>query len=815
MFTTSTSLLMAESLLILLCCSFCNVLGGSKPPPPSIYGEFAPEKPLEQDPDQQAIVSTLIALLFLLMAFEVGSPEVLFLIALTIVTFCEIITLPEALSGFSNAAVITIGSLFIVIGAIEKSHVVDWFARKAFGSSGSVTIGKLRLYVMCFSLSTFFNNTPLVALLMPVVRDWGRMRGISASQLLMPLSYAVLAGSFGSMIGTSTNLTIQGLMLADRGYTFSFFAPLPIGIVCFLCLLVYMLIAGPYILPSDQSGLIRQARDKTESLIAEIFVSSSSQAVGKSVSHMMSSIGLPPSYAIKIRRREGVAKKSVDIHHNNNDNNNNNNDASSKDAESRNITASTDILDNKYINRVQEFWRSAGSTNSNGNLSPSNTSYTAIQSNNSSSSSNNTAVDLEGLGLGLGLGLEQTDHPAYIDIVVPSGHELIQADDVVFVSSAQEVVAKMMKAIAGESKGLHILDADVMALPGFGSEIVECVISDSNPYIGQKLSVFASSFANKYKVGVITVRAKDWGQEKQTDNSIPVAQNDESTKPEGGARQSVGVGVELTEVNATATATATATADAGSTHPEKDLKSAANTKVGEHQLSCGDIVLGVTNSKEISSLSQSRDFFVVSTVGSLPMPITFHSFMPIILFILMLIMVALEYVDICPASMLFASLIFIGGWIKADEIPKLVDLRLLMLLGASLSFSTSMTKSGLAARIAEDIISKSDVSPYSATLVIYIITLIITELISNNAAAALMYPIAVGLADGMKLSFKPFAMTVLVASTAGFMSPIGYQTHMMVWGPGGYKFKDFIVFGIIPDLIYLFVGCAMIHLIYF
>lgn len=748
----------------------------SKPPPPSIYGEFAPEEPLEQERDQQPIVCTLLVLLFVLMAFEVGSPEVLFLIALTIVTFCEIITLPEALSGFSNAAVITIGSLFIVIGAIEKSHVVDWFARKAFGSSGSVTIGKLRLYAMCFSLSTFFNNTPLVALLMPVVKDWGRMRGISASQLLMPLSYAVLAGSFGSMIGTSTNLTIQGLMLANRGYEFPFFAPLPIGVVCFLCLIVYMLICGPYILPSDQSGLIRQARDKTESLIAEIFVSSSSQAVGKSISHMLSSIGLPPSYAIKIRRRQNKSASSTNI-------------TNPEGAESRKRTTSTDMLDSKYIKRVQEFWQSSGSGNSsssNGNSTSSNTSYTAIQS---SSSSSSTAVDLEG----------NADHAAaYSDIVAPSGHELIQAEDIVFVSSAQEVVAKMMKSIAGESKGLHILESDVMALPGFGSEIIECVISDTNPFIGQNLSVFASSFAERYKVGVITVRAKDWGQ---SDNSAPVAQVDESTKPKDGARQSEGI--ELTEVNT----------DAGI--PVKDmLTAAANIKVGDHPLSCGDIVLGVTNSKEINILSHNRDFYVVSTVGSLPIPISFHSFIPMILFIIMLIMVALEYVDICPASMLFASLVLMGGWVKADEIPKLVDLRLLMLLGASISFSISMTKSGLAAKIAGDIVS-TDVSTYGALLVIYIITLIITELISNNAAAALMYPIAVGLADGMRVSFKPFAMTVLVASTAGFMSPIGYQTHLMVWGPGGYKFKDFLLFGIVPDLIYLFVGCAMIHWIYF
>ncbi|RYG66006.1 hypothetical protein EON64_10730 [archaeon] len=97
--------------------------------------------------------------------------------------------------GFANESLITIGTLFLVVGAVERSHVVDWVARKTFGSEGWILLNKMRMYAVCFLLSIFFNNTPLVAILMPVVKDWGRMRGIAASQLLMPLSYSVLAVS--------------------------------------------------------------------------------------------------------------------------------------------------------------------------------------------------------------------------------------------------------------------------------------------------------------------------------------------------------------------------------------------------------------------------------------------------------------------------------------------------------------------------------------------------------------------------------------------------------------------------------------------
>jgi di/tricarboxylate transporter len=154
-----------------------------------------------------------------------------------------------------------------------------------------------------------------------------------------------------------------------------------------------------------------------------------------------------------------------------------------------------------------------------------------------------------------------------------------------------------------------------------------------------------------------------------------------------------------------------------------------------------------------------------------------------------------------------------GGWIKASEIPKYIDIRLLMLMGCSLSFAKAVTKSGLAIKIAASI-SSSSPSKFGALLLVYVITLVITELISNNAAAALMYPISVALADELLVSFKPFAMAVLVASTAGFMSPIGYQTHIMVWGPGGYSFRDFLIFGIIPDVIYWILGCYLTTLLF-
>ena len=367
-------------------------------------------------------------------------------------------------TGFSNEALVTIGTLFLVIGAVERSHMVDWFARKAFGTTGAIWICKFRMYITCFLLSIFFNNTPLVAILLPVVKDWGRMRGIAASQLLIPLSYSVLAGSFGSMIGTSTNLTVQGLMQADRKFSVPFFAPLPIGIVCFLVLLVYQTVFAHYLLPHHKSGLLREARDNIKEYICEVFISSHSPSVGQSLSATMNSLGIAPSGCIKIRRRgarpEGVSRP-----------------------EPATTSAQINFLDPAYLKEKAKFWLD-------NEKPPDHLIF---------SDTEKAPGDTEAGG------------SEYYDIIAPSFVEVVQAGDVLFISSARDAVEKFMKSIMGESRGLYILKGNVMNLPGFGSEVVEMVLSDSSPLIGLTTEEATPIFALKYQAGLITVRGKDWG----------------------------------------------------------------------------------------------------------------------------------------------------------------------------------------------------------------------------------------------------------------------------------------------------------------
>ncbi len=133
-------------------------------------------------------------------------------LALVLVWNAGTVSTEDALSGFSNPGVLAVGSLFVVIKGVERSRLADRAAKHVFGLRTSFTAGLLRLMCLAFLLSAFLNNTPVVALLIPITKDWARTRGFSPAVLLMPLSFACIFGGLVTIIGTSTNLVVQGLV---------------------------------------------------------------------------------------------------------------------------------------------------------------------------------------------------------------------------------------------------------------------------------------------------------------------------------------------------------------------------------------------------------------------------------------------------------------------------------------------------------------------------------------------------------------------------------------------------------------------------
>ena len=124
-----------------------------------------------------------------------------------------------------------------------------------------------------------------------------------------------------------------------------------------------------------------------------------------------------------------------------------------------------------------------------------------------------------------------------------------------------------------------------------------------------------------------------------------------------------------------------------------------------------------------------------------------------------------------------------------------VDWQVLVVIAASFGIATALQNSGAASTLAQWLVSLAHGVPWLALALIFTATAVFSALATNNAAAVIMFPIAISTSNSLEVSLLPFAVTIMVAASASFATPIGYQTNLMVYGAGGYRFKDYVFFG--------------------
>ena len=155
------------------------------------------------------------------------------------------------------------------------------------------------------------------------------------------------------------------------------------------------------------------------------------------------------------------------------------------------------------------------------------------------------------------------------------------------------------------------------------------------------------------------------------------------------------------------------------------------------------------------------------------------------------------------------------GLLNIVEIKRNLDLGLLVLLVCSLAIGMALEKSGSAQIIAHGLIySAKSLGPIAALSSLFIVTVFLTSLIANAAAVSIMFPIAMSMAEQLTLPYTPFFVTIAFAASCSFMTPIGYQTNLMIYGPGGYSFRDFVKVGTPLTIIYAIICITFISFYY-
>ncbi|WP_315969486.1 SLC13 family permease [Oceanobacillus massiliensis] len=526
----------------------------------------------------------------------------------------------EALRGFSNEGMITIALLFIVAGAVHKSGILEDIMKLWLAGSKSVKGSMIRFFIPISFLSGFLNNTPIVVTFTPMIKKWCEERGIAPSKFLIPLSYATIIGGTITVIGTSTNLIVHG-MLVDYGYDgFSLFQLAIVGIPITIVGLIYIFTIGYKLLP-EHKGFQQQIKEDSREYLAELIVEASFPYINQSVEH-----------------------------------------------------AGLRDLNHLYL-------------------------------------------------IGIIRGKDRIS-PVRPATIIQTGDRLIFTGLISTIESIQ-----MMKGLTLRT-GTHL---DLDELKNGNTELVEAVVSHQSSLHSRTIKQL--KFRSRYDAGVIAVHRK----------------NERIT-----------------------------------------------SKIGEIVLKPGDILLLLAGKDFVEKHNQSNDFYVLTTLET-PEALRRNPAkgrLAIVLFICMILLVACGVLSMLNGMAIVVVLLLLTKVITPEEAKRFIHFDVLLLIASSFGIGIAMSETGLASWIAEGLLDVGKPLGLFAILIfIYLLTNIFTELITNSAAAVLMIPIGLELAEGLQLQPIGFAVVIAIASSASFITPIGYQTNLIVYGPGGYKFKDYIKVG--------------------
>lgn len=245
-------------------------------------------------------------------------------------------------------------------------------------------------------------------------------------------------------------------------------------------------------------------------------------------------------------------------------------------------------------------------------------------------------------------------------------------------------------------------------------------------------------------------------------------------------------------------------------------------KLASTDLENGDTLLVLTPRNNLKSLQDSHNFVLTDSATTAPAP-GFKSTATLTWAVLLLVVLTVTIFQDVPmsiASLVGAVVVLWLRVISPRDAYAGVDWPIIFMLYGMLALGTAMDKTGTAKWLADVILAATksvaspEILPYVALSVIILLTICLTEVLSNNATALMMVPIVVNLAASLDLNPKPFIIGICIAASTAFMLPMGYQTHMMVYGPGGYKFTDFLRIGLPMNIMSWILASAIIPLIW-
>lgn len=233
-------------------------------------------------------------------------------------------------------------------------------------------------------------------------------------------------------------------------------------------------------------------------------------------------------------------------------------------------------------------------------------------------------------------------------------------------------------------------------------------------------------------------------------------------------------------------------------------------KIGDIVLQPGDTLLLESDQEFLRQHRNSNDFYLISGVENSAPPRHEMGWRALTILIAMIAGTTFLGVDIMVCSLVAALAMLATRCITISEARQSIDWQVLITIGAASGLSRAIESTGLAKFITQALIQFVGPNPHLQLGMIYFIGLLLTELITNNAAARLMFPLALATAQELQVAPTPFAVAIMLSASLGFATPFGYQTHLMVCGPGGYRFMDYVRLGVPLDILMMLVSVMLI-----
>lgn len=563
------------------------------------------------------ITVAIIGLCFVILTFTRLAADAVLMAALTLLLVLGILSPEQALSGLANEGMVTVAVLFIVSAGLRETGAINWISNLLLGRPSSKTNAQLRVMTPVAVLSAFLNNTPVVSMMIPAVSDWAKKHQLSVSHLLMPLSYAAIVGGTCTLIGTSTNLVVNGMLIKSGNSSgLSMFELAWIGVPAVVLAVAYTLLLSRWLLPERKSALTQFSDER--------------------------------QYTVEMMVEPGSA------------------------------------LEGKTIEQA----------------------------------------GLRQLG---GLYLIEIERRGHI-LPAVSPQERLAGDDRLVFAGVVDSVVELQKI-----RGLKPATNQVFKLnmPRPERSFIEVVLSNTCPLVGK--TVKEGKFRSRYNAAIIAV-----------------SRNGEQLKK----------------------------------------------KIGDIVLEAGDTLLLEGPPDFVENHRNSRAFFLVSLLEGAHTPRHDRAWLSLSILLAMVVVAATGLLSMLKAAMLAAGLMIICRCLTGNDARRSVDWQVLVVIAASFGLGEALFTTGAAAHLAAVVIGLGGDSPLVALALTYFVTALLTALVTNNAAAVLMFPVVFALAESLGVSYMPFVITLMMAASASFATPIGYQTNLMVLGPGGYHFSDYIRMGL-------------------